>query len=116
MNIASMVKLYLRRLPEPLLTYELYTDWLRLDQQQQQNLIRARLLIEAERTRSVGLVVINGNNVQFAIGTIVVATLSLVLAVLVVPFLFLKIQSLNSQAQVLTASFWLSLLYNENPL
>ena len=81
-----------------------------MDQQQHQNLLRARLLIEAERTRSVGLVVINGNNVQFAIGTIVVATLSLVLAVLVVPFLFLKIQSLNSQAQVLLhfgSAFWI---------
>ncbi|KAL3102942.1 hypothetical protein niasHT_025850 [Heterodera trifolii] len=31
MNIASVVKLYLRRLPEPLLSHELYTDWLRLD-------------------------------------------------------------------------------------
>jgi hypothetical protein len=28
MNLASVVKLYLRRLPEPLFTYELYTDWL----------------------------------------------------------------------------------------
>ena len=30
MNIASVIKLYLRRLPEPLLSYELYTEWLRI--------------------------------------------------------------------------------------
>uniref|UniRef100_A0A1I8BRD8 Rho-GAP domain-containing protein n=1 Tax=Meloidogyne hapla TaxID=6305 RepID=A0A1I8BRD8_MELHA len=30
MNIASVVKLYLRRLPEPLLSYELYTEWLNI--------------------------------------------------------------------------------------
>uniref|UniRef100_A0A914E991 Uncharacterized protein n=1 Tax=Acrobeloides nanus TaxID=290746 RepID=A0A914E991_9BILA len=28
MNIASVIKLYLRKLPEPLLSYELYQDWL----------------------------------------------------------------------------------------
>lgn len=27
MNIASVVKLYLRQLPQPLLTQELYSDW-----------------------------------------------------------------------------------------
>uniref|UniRef100_A0A914N5R1 Uncharacterized protein n=1 Tax=Meloidogyne incognita TaxID=6306 RepID=A0A914N5R1_MELIC len=31
MNIASVVKLYLRRLPEPLLSYELYTEWLSVE-------------------------------------------------------------------------------------
>lgn len=31
MNIASVIKLYLRRLPEPLLTYEMYRDWLDFD-------------------------------------------------------------------------------------
>uniref|UniRef100_A0A915N6I8 Rho-GAP domain-containing protein n=1 Tax=Meloidogyne javanica TaxID=6303 RepID=A0A915N6I8_MELJA len=36
MNIASVVKLYLRRLPEPLLSYELYTEWFEL-----QNLMTA---------------------------------------------------------------------------
>ena len=35
MNIASVVKLYLRRLPEPLLTFSLYPDWLRIDEQLQ---------------------------------------------------------------------------------
>lgn len=28
MNIASVVKLYLRKLPEPLLTHELYDEWI----------------------------------------------------------------------------------------
>uniref|UniRef100_A0A914LX85 Uncharacterized protein n=1 Tax=Meloidogyne incognita TaxID=6306 RepID=A0A914LX85_MELIC len=31
MNIASVVKLYLRRLSEPLLSYELYTEWLSVE-------------------------------------------------------------------------------------
>ncbi|CAD5210133.1 unnamed protein product [Bursaphelenchus okinawaensis] len=31
MNLASVVKLYLRKLPEPLMTYELYKDWLDVD-------------------------------------------------------------------------------------
>lgn len=30
MNLASVVKLYLRKLPEPLLTFELYDDFVRL--------------------------------------------------------------------------------------
>lgn len=30
MNIASVVKLYLRKLPEPLLTQELYNEWISL--------------------------------------------------------------------------------------
>ncbi|VDL83035.1 unnamed protein product, partial [Nippostrongylus brasiliensis] len=29
MNLASVVKLYLRKLPEPLMTYELYNEWIR---------------------------------------------------------------------------------------
>ncbi|KHJ89958.1 RhoGAP domain protein [Oesophagostomum dentatum] len=29
MNLASVIKLYLRKLPEPLMTYELYDDWIR---------------------------------------------------------------------------------------
>ncbi|KAK6034832.1 RhoGAP domain protein [Cooperia oncophora] len=29
MNLASVVKLYLRKLPEPLLTYEMYNEWIR---------------------------------------------------------------------------------------
>ncbi len=37
MNIASVVKLYLRRLPEPLMTYELYEDWLQFDASQSSN-------------------------------------------------------------------------------
>ncbi|EYB96508.1 hypothetical protein Y032_0149g2681 [Ancylostoma ceylanicum] len=28
MNLASVIKLYLRKLPEPLMTYELYNDWI----------------------------------------------------------------------------------------
>lgn len=28
MNIASVIKLYLRKLPEPLMSYELYQDWM----------------------------------------------------------------------------------------
>lgn len=31
MNLASVIKLYLRRLPEPLMTYELYNDWLQFN-------------------------------------------------------------------------------------
>jgi hypothetical protein len=31
MNLASVVKLYLRKLPEPLMTYDLYRDWLDFD-------------------------------------------------------------------------------------
>lgn len=31
MNIASVIKLYLRKLPEPLLTYDLYQDWLEFE-------------------------------------------------------------------------------------
>ncbi|CAD5215161.1 unnamed protein product [Bursaphelenchus xylophilus] len=31
MNLASVVKLYLRKLPEPLMTYELYREWLEVD-------------------------------------------------------------------------------------
>ena len=31
MNLASVIKLYLRRLPEPLLTYELYDNWLEFE-------------------------------------------------------------------------------------
>lgn len=27
MNLASVIKLYLRKLPEPLLSYDLYDDW-----------------------------------------------------------------------------------------
>ncbi|EJW73827.1 hypothetical protein WUBG_15266, partial [Wuchereria bancrofti] len=28
MNIASVIKLFLRKLPEPLLTHELYDEWI----------------------------------------------------------------------------------------
>jgi hypothetical protein len=31
MNLASVVKLYLRKLPDPLMTYDLYRDWLDFD-------------------------------------------------------------------------------------
>lgn len=31
MNLASVVKLYLRKLPEPLMTYELYREFLDFD-------------------------------------------------------------------------------------
>ncbi|VDK67618.1 unnamed protein product, partial [Cylicostephanus goldi] len=29
MNLASVIKLYLRKLPEPLMTFEAYGDWIR---------------------------------------------------------------------------------------
>lgn len=31
MNLASVVKLYLRKLPEPLMTFTMYQDWLDFD-------------------------------------------------------------------------------------
>ncbi|CAJ0959735.1 unnamed protein product, partial [Mesorhabditis belari] len=33
MNLASVVKLYLRKLPEPLMTFDLYGEWIRFGQQ-----------------------------------------------------------------------------------
>ncbi|KAI6194333.1 hypothetical protein M3Y96_01113900 [Aphelenchoides besseyi] len=42
-NLASVVKLYLRKLPEPLMTYELYRDWLDFDTEQQEQCLIQKL-------------------------------------------------------------------------
>lgn len=66
-----------------------------------------QLLAEAERTRFVSFVVcllvwpsvLSAPFFQIAIGTIIVGTLSLMLAILVVPFLFLQIQFIQMESQ-----------------
>ncbi|KAI6184072.1 hypothetical protein M3Y97_00557100 [Aphelenchoides bicaudatus] len=49
MNLASVVKLYLRKLPEPLMSYELYREWIDFDLQLEKQALVAKLRDLCER-------------------------------------------------------------------
>ncbi|KAK0395408.1 hypothetical protein QR680_001267 [Steinernema hermaphroditum] len=52
MNIASVVKLYLRKLPDPLMTFDLYPDWIKFAKRISANELNASLASEMKELTS----------------------------------------------------------------